>query len=142
MVRNSSYVTAQPESDTGVSTLDRKPLMEREAARSLPNGNLRPRVRRGLLSIAIGAALACSAQGVAALTPITGAGDWGDYDNDGDLDIVLAGYRADWSGTTEIWTNDGACNFSKADTTVDDIFAVLAALIVTSPALSSTLSSL
>ena len=32
---------------------------------------------------------------------------WGDYDNDGDLDILLAGYDSGWAPVTEAWRNDG-----------------------------------
>ncbi len=38
---------------------------------------------------------------------------WGDYDNDGDLDILLAGYG--WPGpsrTTRIYRNDGGGTFT------------------------------
>ncbi len=33
--------------------------------------------------------------------------DWGDYDNDGDPDLLLTGY-GDWGMTSGLWRNDGA----------------------------------
>jgi hypothetical protein len=33
---------------------------------------------------------------------------WGDYDNDGDLDILLTGYVANWDYMTKVYRNDGA----------------------------------
>ena len=38
---------------------------------------------------------------------------WGDYDNDGDLDILLAG-SDDSAHITEVWRNDGGGSFSQA----------------------------
>ena len=38
---------------------------------------------------------------------------WGDYDNDGDLDILLAGYTAGSTQVTEVWRNDGGGSFSS-----------------------------
>jgi len=37
--------------------------------------------------------------------------DWGDYDNDGDLDLILAGYTGT-SRVTEIYRNNGAFSFT------------------------------
>lgn len=42
--------------------------------------------------------------------------DFGDYDGDGDLDVVIAGL-GNASATTELWNNDGSGNFSKASNT-------------------------
>lgn len=40
------------------------------------------------------------------LTPVNGgSSNWGDYDNDGDLDILLTAYNDDY-GISEIWRND------------------------------------
>ena len=36
-----------------------------------------------------------------------GAAEWGDYDNDGDLDVLLTGYNAADAPLTEIYRNDG-----------------------------------
>ncbi|MBU0677307.1 MAG: VCBS repeat-containing protein [Verrucomicrobia bacterium] len=41
----------------------------------------------------------------------SGAGRWGDYDKDGDLDILLAGYTEDHSYFAEIYRNDGSNGF-------------------------------
>jgi hypothetical protein len=47
------------------------------------------------------------------LTPMTiGAVAWGDYDNDGDLDILLTGDGHLVGKTTELYRNDGAGSFS------------------------------
>ena len=40
---------------------------------------------------------------------------WGDYDNDGDLDILLAGYTGS-TQVTEVWRNDGGGSFSQVST--------------------------
>jgi hypothetical protein len=43
-----------------------------------------------------------------ALTGVSGASvAWGDYDDDGDLDILLAGYADIDTHVTEVWRNDG-----------------------------------
>ena len=43
--------------------------------------------------------------------------DWGDYDNDGDLDVLLTGGELwDVGMFTELWRNDGNDSFIKIDT--------------------------
>jgi hypothetical protein len=39
---------------------------------------------------------------------------WGDYDDDGDLDILLAGYTDSATRVTEVWRNEGSDTFSLA----------------------------
>jgi uncharacterized repeat protein (TIGR01451 family) len=46
---------------------------------------------------------------------------WGDYDNDGDLDIFLAGYVSGGVPVTEVWRNDGGGSFSQASTAPTDV---------------------
>ena len=36
-----------------------------------------------------------------------GSAAWGDYDNDGDLDVLLTGITADFVPVSEVWRNDG-----------------------------------
>lgn len=44
----------------------------------------------------------------AVLPPLyRGSGDWGDYDNDGDLDLLLTGYVTGGGALTAIYRNDG-----------------------------------
>ena len=42
----------------------------------------------------------------------SGALAWGDYDNDGDLDLLLAGWTGDFGKVLNIYRNDGNNNFS------------------------------
>jgi len=45
-----------------------------------------------------------------------GTGAWGDYDNDGDLDVITSGKGGDsWSFTTTLYRNDGNDQFSAVD---------------------------
>ncbi len=55
----------------------------------------------------------------AAIAGVQGAdAEWGDYDNDGDLDLAIAGYSS--SGRiTEIYRNDGAGTFTNIDAAID-----------------------
>lgn len=49
------------------------------------------------------------------LTPVwSGAADWGDFDQDGDLDLLLAG-KSSGAPITRIYRNDGAGNFTRFD---------------------------
>ena len=43
---------------------------------------------------------------------VAGTTAWGDYDNDGDLDILLAGYTGSGNIST-IYTNDGDGTFTE-----------------------------
>lgn len=40
-----------------------------------------------------------------------GSVDWGDYDNDGDLDILLAGRVSEWTDITKVFKNNGDGTF-------------------------------
>jgi hypothetical protein len=42
----------------------------------------------------------------------SGGGSWGDFDNDGDLDLFVGAY----DGSNRLYTNDGAGNFTAVDT--------------------------
>ncbi|MFN2272298.1 MAG: FG-GAP repeat domain-containing protein [Anaerolineae bacterium] len=54
-----------------------------------------------------------------AITNITGvhasAVAWGDYDDDGDLDALIAGWSSSSNYVTEVWRNDGGGTFTLAD---------------------------
>jgi predicted nucleotidyltransferase len=56
-------------------------------------------------------------QASTAPTGISGGGvTWGDYDDDGDLDILLAGQTTSLAHITEVWRNDGSDTFIQAST--------------------------
>jgi hypothetical protein len=40
---------------------------------------------------------------------------WGDYDNDGDLDILLSGQGTGATYITELWHNDGGDSFTNSE---------------------------
>ena len=42
-----------------------------------------------------------------------GSAEWGDYDNDGDLDLLLCGENERYDATTKIYRNDGDDRFSE-----------------------------
>lgn len=42
-----------------------------------------------------------------------GDATWGDYDNDGDLDVAIAGTTFDYATITKIYENDGAYHFTE-----------------------------
>ncbi len=42
-----------------------------------------------------------------------GSAEWGDYDNDGDLDIILSGSNSSGIAISEIYRNNGSNNFTK-----------------------------
>lgn len=44
--------------------------------------------------------------------------DWGDYDNDGDLDLLISGRVNTQSYITKIYTNDGNGNFTELESAV------------------------
>ena len=48
------------------------------------------------------------------LTGLMGKGKWGDLDSDGDMDLLIAGLKADGDYYSEIFLNDGG-NLSSAD---------------------------
>ncbi|HYF65909.1 MAG TPA: VCBS repeat-containing protein, partial [Herpetosiphonaceae bacterium] len=85
----------------------------------------RPLARASLILITILAGLASlprprpafaattfSKLGVSLTAVVEGDLDWGDYDNDGDLDFILSGTTG--SATTQIWRNNGDSTFTQA----------------------------
>ncbi len=49
----------------------------------------------------------------AGLTAVSlGSSEWGDYDNDGDLDILLVGRDASFDGVAKVYRNDGNSTFT------------------------------
>jgi len=58
----------------------------------------------------------------AGLTGVTNSSvDWGDYDNDGDLDILLTGYNTGSGRISRIYRNDGnACSIATDDYTTNE----------------------
>ncbi len=52
-----------------------------------------------------------------------GAADWGDYDNDGDLDLIVTGRREnDDAGQTTLYRNDGAGEFTPVNAGLTDVW--------------------
>ncbi|MCX6303107.1 MAG: FG-GAP-like repeat-containing protein [Bacteroidia bacterium] len=52
-----------------------------------------------------------------------GSVDWGDYDNDGDLDILLTGYNSLGHAISKIYCNNGDKNFTEqTDISLPDVF--------------------
>jgi hypothetical protein len=49
-----------------------------------------------------------------------GSVDWGDYDNDGDLDILLCGQKPDFTSQTKIYRND-SLNFTDINANIPNI---------------------
>ena len=50
-----------------------------------------------------------------------GGSSWGDFDNDGDLDLVLNGQMADWSAVTKIFENNNG-TFSEVPGTLPGLY--------------------
>ncbi len=49
------------------------------------------------------------------------AGDWGDYDNDGDLDLLVCGYTAGGGGYGALYRNDNGALVEMTDINVPDV---------------------
>ena len=59
----------------------------------------------------------------APLVPVTnGSIDWGDYDNDGDLDILLTGQAGDGQPRSLIYRNDGSSGFTATSFALAAVF--------------------
>ena len=70
------------------------------------------------------AVAACGGDFTLVTTSLIGLGGdvvWGDYDDDGDLDILLSGY-ADGGSVTEVWRNDGGDLFTQAITVLTGVY--------------------
>ena len=60
----------------------------------------------------------------AGLTGVSGAAvAWGDYDNDGDLDILLTGYVGSNVGISKVYRNDGGGVFTDIGAALTGVFA-------------------
>ena len=58
----------------------------------------------------------------ASLTGVSeSSGTWGDYDNDGDLDLLLAGYADGWVPVSAIYRNDGSDTFTNTNASIVDV---------------------
>ncbi len=58
----------------------------------------------------------------ASLTGVSeSSGVWGDYDNDGDLDLLLAGYADGWVPVSAIYRNDGSDTFTNTNASIVDV---------------------
>ncbi len=63
------------------------------------------------------------------LTNVNGSSvAWGDYDNDGDLDILMTGWTGS-GGVSEVYKNEGILGFSKATTISDALTNVYASRV-------------
>jgi predicted nucleotidyltransferase len=56
-----------------------------------------------------------------------GSIDWGDYDNDGDLDILLTGTNGYPNGVTKVYRNDGGGTFSDISASLTGVWTSSAA---------------
>lgn len=48
----------------------------------------------------------------------SGSSAWGDYDNDGNLDILLTGLKANGNAVSQIYRNNGAPNYTFTETSI------------------------